>query len=149
MRALFLIGILMLLGSSCNKDDDPGWLYCDECSTQDWYGNYSGDGSLYVWYNPDETSNVVVDVSIEPLYENTWKIVVSSEDNFILSFMGKEVDTGCFFDMAGTGKSIHLTLFNKEGEYKISGSAKSYDNTGDSVILNKSVSFEVFKLVED
>jgi len=145
MRRLFWIGFLFLIFTSCNKTEESDWTYCNDCNVEAWIGTYHGDGTYYAGNNPNVTTDVSIDFSIRELYNQKWKIVVSSENIFIITFIGDMVDTGYYYEQAGSSKSIHLTLYEKDGNYKISGSAKTYDATEDSVILVKSVSFDVFK----
>jgi hypothetical protein len=144
MRALFVLFVLLLV--SCNKNDEPQWHYCNKCTVTEWLGDYKGEGTFYSGYNPNETKDVEIDLSINILYDNKWKIIVSSEENFIISFIGNTVDSSYYYSQAGSTKSINLTLYEMEGDYKITGNAKTYQITSDSTILKKSVSFNVIKL---
>ncbi len=143
-RVIFSI-LMIWLFSGCNKTEETEWTFCDACTHVDWIGSYQGEGSFYAGYNPEETKEVPVNLAVSVIDDDRWKIKISSEDLFVISFIGDKVDTGCFYDQVGSSKSVHLTLYQKEGKYKISGNAKTYDITEDSLILEKSVSFEVFK----
>ncbi len=145
MKRLLLVIFILLTFYSCKKEDEKDWVYCNDCTYVNWLGEYKGDGALFTEYNPDETKKVQVNMEISELDEDSWKIEVSSDNNFIISFYGLKASDGYYYDLAGTSKEIHLTLYRNGEEYKISGNAKVYRTIGDSVVLNKSVSFDVYR----
>ena len=132
--------------SACKTDDDQKeWNYCDGCPNSIWDGEYEGTGNYYSMNNPEVTEEVTVIVTVTELQDNRIKFLVKSPDKFYKSFTGKKENTDYYFDLSATDRSIHVSLFQKTPQYKLTGTAKSYVYKGDSVILEKSVSFEAFK----
>jgi len=143
--SLCLFGVVCFM-SACKTDDDQNdWNYCNECPNSTWAGEYEGTGNYYSMNNPEVTEEVTVFVTVTALPDNKIKFLVKSPDKFYKSYMGKKENTDYYFDLSATDRSIHVSLFQKTPQYKLTGTAKSYVYKGDSVILEKSVSFEAFK----
>ena len=142
-----LISVLLVLifTSSCNKQNETEWNYCTGCTNNTWEGEYEGSGAYHTINNPEETYEIDVIVTINDLSENQLKIVVSSPNKFYASFTGEKNNSDYYFDLAGTEKSIHLTLYEKDSEYKLTGVAKTFTYRNGTLVLEKSVSFEAFK----
>jgi hypothetical protein len=64
---------------------------------------------------------------------------------FYTSFTGEKNNSDYYFDLAGTEKSIHLNLYEKIPNYKLTGIAKTFTYRDNTLVLEKLVSFEVFK----
>ena len=142
-----LISVLLVLifASSCKKQSETEWNYCTGCTNNTWAGEYDGTGAYYTINNPEETYEVDVNVTINDLSDNQLKIVVSSHNKFYASFNGKKDNSDYNFDLAGTDKSIHLNLYEKTHDYKLTGVAKTFTYRNGVLVLEKSVSFEALK----
>ena len=137
--------LLLFLIASCSKPDEPDWTFCDGCPNSEWAGVYEGTGAYYSKFHPDKTENIPVTITITEQQDYRIGIVVKSPNKFYASFNGVKDDTEYYFDMAGTEKSIHLSLYKKENEYKLTGNTKKYVTENDTVKVNQSVSFEILK----
>ncbi len=142
---LLSILLVFIFTSSCNKQNETEWNYCTGCTNSTWAGEYEGTGVYYTINNPEETYEVAVIVTINDLPNNQLKIVVSSPNKFYASFTGKKDNNEYYFDLAGTEKSIHLNLYEKTPDYKLTGVAKTFTYRNDTLVVEKSVSFEAFK----
>jgi hypothetical protein len=137
--------LVFIFTSSCNKQNETEWNYCTGCTNNTWAGEYEGSGAFYTINQPDKTEEIEVSVTIDKLTDSQIKIVVSSTNKFYASFTGDKNNSDYYFDLTGTEKSIHLTLYKKDSEYKLTGVAKTFTYRDGALVLEKSVSFEVFK----
>ncbi len=146
MKKLSLIfWFALLIFSSCSKENEPDWEFCDGCSNSEWAGVYEGAGLFFSKNNPDVTKEVAVKIAIDDLSDFRLNIVVSSPNNFYASYNGVKNDSAYYFDLAGSEKSIHLNLHKSDAYYKLSGNVKTYFVENDTVKLDKSISFEILK----
>ena len=137
--------LVFIFASSCNKQNEPEWNYCTDCTNNIWAGEYVGTGAYYTINKPEETNEATVTITIDALSEKHLKIVVSSPNKFYASFNAEKSNSEYFFDLAGTEKAIHLSLYKKPPDYKLTGVAKTFTYRKGVWVLEKSVSFEVFK----
>ncbi len=141
---LILIITWLILFSNCKKEEDS-WNYCDNCTLEEWAGDYNGTGN----YFSDSDSNSDLDVPVVVLIEtgsgNLLKTKVTVEDRFMVSFTSLKNDSSYFYEVPGTNKSLSLSLSRKNSEYKLSGTAKSFHYQSDTLFIDHSVSFEVFR----
>ncbi len=146
MKKIFVLFFTIISFTSCNKNDSaPDWTFCDGCPNSEWAGVYEGTGAYYSKFHPDKTENIPVIITITEQQDYRIGIVVKSPNKFYASFNGVKDDTEYYFDMAGTEKSIHLSLYKKENDYKLTGNTKKYVTENDTVKVNQSVSFEILK----
>ena len=104
-----------------------------------------GAGAFYSRSNPDVTEEVPLAITINELPDFHLKIEVKSPNKFYASYNGVKDDSVYYFDMAGSEKSIHLNLHKTDNDFKLTGNAKTYIIVNDTVVLNRSVSFEILK----
>ncbi len=144
MNIVFLFAFFLF--ASCGKQhNEPDWSFCDGCPNSAWAGEYVGAGAFYSRSNPDVTEEVPLAITINELPDFRLKIEVNSPNKFYASYNGVKDDSVYYFDMAGSEKSIHLNLHKKENDFKLTGNAKTYIIVNDTVVLNRSVSFEILK----
>jgi len=131
---------------SCGKHvDEPDWNFCNSCANSEWAGVYEGTGTFFSKNNPDKTEDIPITVTITEQQNFRLGIVIKSPNKFYASFNRVKDDAEYFFDMAGTEKSIHLSLYKKEADYKLTGNTKTYVTINDTVYVNRSVSFKILK----
>ena len=144
LSVLFFFAFLLF--ASCGKQNsEPDWQFCDGCPNSAWAGEYEGTGAFFSKNNPDKTEEIPLIITINELLDNRLGIIVKSPNKFYASYYGVKDDTAYYFDMAGTEKSIHLNLYKKEENYKLTGNAKTYVIVNDTAVVNKAVSFEILK----
>ncbi len=150
MKNTFLnIGFLSLLifFFSCNNNtDESDWNYCDGCPISTWAGEYEGMGNYYSMNNTELTESVPVTITVTELIDNKLKFLVKSPNKFYKSYIGKKENGNYYFDLSASDRTIHVSLFQKSPQFKLTGTAKSYVYKADSMILEKSLSFEVLKM---
>jgi len=140
---IFLFALLFF--TSCTKESEPDWKFCDGCPNSEWAGVYEGAGAFFSKNNPDITEEVAVKITIDDLPDFRLNIVVSAPNNFYASYNGVKADSVYYFDLAGSEKSIHLNLHESGADYKLFGNAKTYYVEHDTVKVDKSISFEILK----
>ena len=140
-----LLALLLVFASCKENTDEPDWDYCDGCPNSTWAGEYEGTGDYYSMNNPELTESIPVTVTVTELLDNKLKFLVRSPNKFYKIYIGKKENGNYYFDLSASDRTIHVSLFQKSPQFKLTGSAKSYVYKADSMILEKSVSFEVIK----
>jgi len=141
----FVILFVAIIIVSCSKDDtDDGWSYCPDCDTESWVGTYTGGCSVY-----DGLNNLTFEEQIAT-------IVISSNGNDVLSmqisvpvhfsmYATGSLQNSYSISLSGTEKSFLATMYKKENQLRLTGSAKTYHYKGGELELIKSVNFETLK----
>ena len=140
----FLISML-LFGQSCKKTNENEFELCGSCSNTEISGNYSGSGQYFTDDDPLKTENVDVKLSLENADTDFFNIGIEVPEKFSKSYFAQRNENGAAISINGTTKSINLTIYSKDNEYQINGTAKVYHSRSDTLYLDHSVSFTVFK----
>ncbi len=145
ITVIIVSGVILLLGQ-CKKDSDD-YSYCTGCPVDAWVGDFSGTGIYFTSPTGETFEDVDVEVSIENPGGNNLKINITAPNYVSFQFFGSKSNDEHYFTIAGTSQSLDLTLYkHKNGaDYKINGTAKTYENKKDSVLVDKSLTFSVFK----
>ncbi len=144
-KLIVVIMILFVVFFENCKKDNTTYSYCTGCPVEAWAGNYSGTGTYYTSNTGETIPDVVVEVNIGNPGGNNLKVNVTAPDHVSFQFFGTKNNDEPYFSLAGTTSSLDLTLYQKGNEYKINGTAKTYQTIRDSVMVNKALTFRVFK----
>ena len=147
LRILFILLGSILLFSQCKKEDDD-WVFCMDCNNEQWVGSYEGTGVYYSDNDGKTDYDVPTTVTIESLSDVLLKTAVVAEDYFETSIIADKSDNYYYFEVPGSNRSLSLTLSKKGNEYKLSGTSKIYHQQGDSLFTDRSISFDVYKILE-
>ncbi len=144
-RIIILILFLgIILFSQCKKDEES-WTYCVDCELNSWVGNYEGTGDYY----SDSDGQTIMDVPTTVIIENTSGTIlftkVTAEELFYTTFTIDKTDNEYIIEQPGSSRSLSLTLSEKGSEYKLSGTARLYHQQSDTLFIDHSISFDVFK----
>ena len=145
LKSLLIIILLLFVIAGCGKDEES-WIYCIDCELSTWVGDYDGLGEYYSEITGESETDVQTQISIENSSGNTLKTKFTAVDKFIATFISTKNDSAYYYDIPGSNKSLSLTLKEKGVDYKLSGTVKLYHNSGDSIILDHSISFDTYKL---
>jgi len=141
---IILAGIILTL-MQCKKEKQNDYSYCTGCPIEAWAGDYSGTGTYFTTNTGETIPDVEVDLSIEHPGGNNLKINIRSPKLVSFQFFGTKNNDEHYFTIAGNTQSLDLTLYQKGNEYKINGTTKTYISIKDSVVVNKVLTFRVFK----
>jgi len=137
-----LVVLILIVG--CKKKE-PGWLYCDDCDLSTWEGSYEGEGDYYNGSTEQTTLNLSTSVQIDNISGNVLKTKIVVEDKMSTSFTSSKNDTEYYYDVAGSNKSLAITLSTKGQDTKLSGTVKLFHYQKDTLVVDQSISFEVYK----
>jgi hypothetical protein len=143
LSALFVL--IVLVNESCKKDEADDYLVCGNCSNTEICGDYTGNGQYFTDYKPDITEGTDVKLNLRNLENNLFEAKVEVLDKFSKTYFVARLEGSAALTISGTNESINLTVYKKDNEYKINGTAKVYHTQGDTLFLDHSVSFTVFK----
>jgi len=145
----FLISFFILIlfvGESCKKTDDvDDFLLCPECSNEEISGDYFGDGMYFTDNNSDVSETVDVNFNISHIEAKVNQLSVEVPNKFTTSYFVTREDGSASMTVSGTSNSINITIYKKDNEYKVNGTAKVYHTQADTVFIDHSVSFTVYK----
>jgi len=144
---VFILFVVVVLFSQCKKEDD-NWAFCIDCNNEQWVGNYEGAGVYYSDNDGKTIYDVPTTVTIESLSDVLLKTTVVAEDYFEMSTIVSKADDFYYIEVPGSNGSLSLTLSKRGNDYKLSGTSKIYHQQGDSLFTDRSVSFDVFKIME-
>ena len=142
---VILAGLCIVLFSQCNKETE-NFVYCNECSIEEWEGNYSGDGTHFKASTATTKEDVEVIVNISINSNDKLSINVLSPNYLSENFFGSKEDTEHYIQYAGSSKSLDLNLYKKGVEYKLTGTVKLLKSPGsDGSNIDETLTFRVFK----
>jgi len=143
---LVVFSMLIFDIEGCKKDvDEEDWRACYNCSFSAWIGSFEGTASYYNGASNSNTDNLQVTVDVMETGENYLTISVQVPNNYYATNSG-ELTGGYYVNMAGSGNSLSASLYKKDNQIKISGSAKIYHYKVDEIIIDKVVSFDAVKV---
>lgn len=138
--------ILLIIGfESCKKTEEDDFIVCGGCSNSEISGIYTGNGQYYTDENQEVSENTDVKLNLNNLENNLFEAKVEVLDKFSKTYFMQKEEGSAVLTISGTNKSLNLTIYKKNNEYRINGTAKVYHIQGDSLFLDHSVSFTVFK----
>ncbi len=144
---IFIFLVVVILFSQCKKEDDD-WAFCMDCNNEQWVGSYEGAGVYYSDNDGITDYDVPTTVTIESLSDVLLKTIVIAEDYFETSTIANKSDSNYYIEVPGSNRSLSLTLSKKGNEYKLSGTSRIYHQQGDSLFTDRSISFDVYKILE-
>lgn len=138
--------LIFFIGESCKKTDNADdYLLCPECTNEEISGNYFGDGMYFTDNNSNVSENVDVSLNINQIETSLNEIEVDVFNKFSKSYFVTREDGSASMTISGTSQSINITIYKKNTGYQINGTAKVYHSRSDSIFINHSVSFTVYK----
>lgn len=144
LKILLFIFIGVLFLAQCNKNEEE-WSFCNECELNSWVGDYDGTGDYYSDIDGKTVFEVPTMVTIENTSGFVLKITVTAVEYFTTTVTTSKNDNNYFFEVPGSNSSLSLTLSKKGDEYKLSGTSKQYHNEGDTLFVDNSISFDVYR----
>jgi len=149
MKNLILITIvfLALFFQNCKKDEQDDYSYCTGCPVDAWVGEYTGTGDYFTAATGETFEDVEVEVTITNPVGNNLKIDIVAPNHISFQFFGAKNDDEHYFRLAGSTRSLDMNLYkNSNGtDYKINGTAKTFQSARDSIEVIQSLTFRVFK----
>jgi len=137
---------MLLYTESCKKSEEvDDYLLCPECTNEEISGDYFGDGMYYTDNNTDVSEDVEVNLNINHIEGKINEISVKVPNKFSSSYFVIKEDGSAAMTISGTTQSINITIYRKNNEYRIGGTAKKYHTQADSTFIDHSVLFTVFK----
>lgn len=136
--------LFVVFFQNCKKDNST-YSFCTGCPIEAWAGDYSGTGTYFTTNTGETIPDVEVDLIIENPGGNNLKINITSPKHVSFQFFGAKDNDEHYFTIAGSTQSLNLTLYQKGNEYKINGTAKTYISAKDSIVVDKVLTFRVFK----
>ena len=143
--AITIISLMLLIFGACKKNESPTWTFCTNCTLDEWTGSYSGEGDYYNGTADKTELNIPTLVVIENLSGNVLKTTITAEDRLSTSFISTKDDNNHYYSIAGSGKSMDLSLSIKGSEFKLSGTVKLYHINKDTVVIDQSISFDTYR----
>ena len=137
--------LMVLLFGACKKSDSPTWAFCTDCTIEDWAGSYAGEGDYYNGADDKTELDIPTIVVIENISGNLLKTTITAEDKLSTSFISSKDDDNHYYSIAGNGKSLDLSLSKKGSDFKLSGTVKLFHINKDTVVVDHSISFDVFR----
>jgi len=142
---ILFINILLVSLLGCKKDSGPNWVYCQECSADQWVGTYNGKGDYYNGKDVKQYLQLETQLEIKQISGNTLQMNILVSDHFQTSFSTSKDDNQYYINIPGSTRSLYLVLAQSGNQSRITGTAKTYRSTVDTLIIDHSVSFEVIK----
>lgn len=151
MKKLNIILLLFILGtlfSQCKKDEED-WTYCLDCEPAEWVGYYEGTGNYYRESDSTNIMDVPTEITIDSISEIKLRVTIVADKYFSSTTMIYKDNNDYYVEVAGSSKSLSLSLSKRGNEYKLSGTSKRYHYEHDTIlIIDQSHSFETFKVQE-
>ncbi|MBN2175334.1 MAG: hypothetical protein JW731_14465 [Bacteroidales bacterium] len=146
LSLIIFVGILVVLFTfACKKDEqDDGWSYCTDCNAENWAGTYTGTCSVYDAINNLNYSDQQVTIVVAQTGNDVLSVQVTVPVIFTISVSGP-VQSSYSLSLSSNEKSFLGTLYKKETQLKLTGSAKTFYDKAGKIELLKSVNFETFK----
>lgn len=138
--------LIFFIGESCKKTDDvDDYFLCPECSNEEISADYFGDGMYFTDNNSDVSENVDVSFNISHIEGKVNQLSVEVSNKFSKSYFVTREEGSATMTISGTSQSLNITIYKKNTGYRINGTAKVYQSRSDSIFINHSVSFTVYK----
>jgi hypothetical protein len=140
--------LMLLLASGlagCKKDEEPDWESCYSCTVSSWTGSFKGTGDVYDASAGTTQGGIGITLSFGETGDQylTAHVVVSGYLNLTLS---GTLYVHHSISFASSQSSLNATLYEKDGQLKLSGTVKSFTESGNGdPELDLSVSFEAIK----
>ncbi len=146
MKYIFLLLLILVFFPCCKKPVDD-WNFCNGCPEHAWIGNFSGNSEYYdIVHDNGIVKHLPVNLTVDSVLNQTLKIHISSPQEFSWQFTGTKSDNAYYFSIVSSSQLINLNLYKKGDAYKLTGTAKKYHTLqSDSIIIDASMSFEVYK----
>tara|TARA_Y100000385_G_C13108792_1_gene650489 strand:- start:7989 stop:8480 length:492 start_codon:yes stop_codon:yes gene_type:complete len=141
---IFIYSFLTTL-SSCQKETTDNWSFCAECDISEWVGEYAGQGDYYSGTLDETEYNVPVSISIENPSGQVLKIIVDAENKISTTFTSTKNNNTYYCRVNGSNKSLDINLSKDNLNYKLSGTIKLYHYDNDIMVIDQSISFDLFK----
>ena len=116
-----------------------------DCELVEWVGNFEGTGEYYNDNPPITEYDVPVHISIENISGTQLKTTVKAGDKIQETFTTSKNDNNYYYTVPGSDKSLSLNLSKRSSDFKLTGTVKKYRSKSDSIIVDKSISFVVYK----
>jgi hypothetical protein len=142
---ILFINILLVSLLGCKKDSNHNWIYCQECSAENWIGSYDGRGDYFNGSENKQYLQVETQMDIIQLNGNALQMNIVVSDFYQVSFYTTKDDNEYYINVPGSNKSLYLVLAQSGSQSRITGTAKSYHYKVDSLIVDHSISFELLK----
>ena len=145
---IILAALCIFLFSQCKKETED-FVYCGQCSIEEWKGNFVGNGTHFKSSTGTTTEDVEVVVNINITSESKLSINVLSPNLLSENFFGSKENDEHYIQFAGSSKSLDLSLYKKGEEYKITGTVKILKSPGsDGSSIDETLTFRVFKKLQ-
>jgi len=148
MKTLSFCMLLILLTpgpAGCKKDDEPDWESCYSCTMSSWTGSFKGEGNVYDASSGTTQGGVGITLTFGESGDQylTAHVVVNGYLNLTLS---GSLYVHHSISFASSQSSLSATLYEKDGQLKLSGTVKTFTQSGNGdPELDQSVSFEAMK----
>ncbi len=140
IKSTIIVLFVILTFSGCKKSEES-WSFCEGCNLNEWVGTYEGTGTYFKEANMFNDYDVPTTITIENPEGNLLSSIVIAGDYLNLGFESNKSDDHYYYSIAGSVKTLHLSLSRKGNDLRLTGTAEEYK--GNRV---ESISFEVFKL---
>lgn len=143
IKSLWFIAIILLFLTACSKEEkQENWSNCYNCNLDSWTGSWTGKASVFNAQNNSTTEGLDVNVGIAETGTNylTFSLIIPNQYSSTIS---GELLAAYSVSFAGSNNSITATIFEKEGEYKLTGTAKKFHYKVDELVIETVVTFEV------
>ncbi|MFK5856934.1 MAG: hypothetical protein QM503_12455 [Bacteroidota bacterium] len=146
VNKILLLLVVVLLFSNCKKEEES-WGPCIDCDLSEWAGSFEGTGVYYQESDSSSVLDVPTEITIENTSDTRLKVIVDAGLYFSSTTFIYKTNDDYFIELAGSNSSISLTLYQKNNNYKLSGTSKRYHYNVDTVlVIDQSLSFETFKI---
>lgn len=140
MRYLNIFFVLLLIGTSCKKDE-PIWEWCNDCAKEELIGIYMGEATINSYQGEEEPwlkkENQEITVRIT---ENNTNLVINVavvneiNRNYTVEY------TGAYYLNYLLG--FNATIWKSVDQLKLVGTVKS----SNEIMIYQIIDFEVFKI---
>ncbi len=142
---IVFFAITLVFHGACKKENSPSWTFCDDCSLDEWVGDYEGAGDYYNGTSDETELGVPTIVKIENTSGDILRTTVTVVDRFTTSFTSSKNNNDHYYSVPGSDKSLDLSLSKNGDEYKLSGTVKLFHFNKDTLVVDQSISFDAFK----
>lgn len=150
LRLLLIIGLVftIIMGLySCNQDknDEDPWSYCTTCTTDSWIGEFTGTGDYNNFNNNSSKADVPVTIGIEETAPEYLSVYFQAPSYLSFSVSGSLLSS-YIISFAGSGSAVTSTMYTRDGNLRMNGSAKKYHYDSDTLVTDEIINFELFKV---
>ena len=137
-----------MMGGCSEKDDaGDGWVMCSDCSLDAWIGSFTGKATFYNATLVTEEEDL--DITVEFTETATeYLTVYITVPNYYSAAVSGDWTSPYSVSFAGSSTSLDGTMFkryDRDSALRFSGNSKKFQFKGDSLVVEKVVTFEVFK----